>query len=259
MKLSNIDDPAKLSATVRIFHETISNINIDDGCAWNKEVFKHYRIFENDNSRKWCLHLCTQHVRDILGREKNKRFYIGPGRDGSSGDKISVDVKFNTTATTPIIPFNKFLKKQGYVKSSFGYVQDKETRCEAWNVLEDQVELDSNKLFKDVYEQLVIFIHPMFSTATQDEKKISDAKKATSATSVDSSSTRPPTGSLPAQAVKAEAVAEVAKDDSPNEEQVDQYLEQQQQEQQEQQEEEANYDYEELPPLEEKAIDQADL
>ena len=70
---------------------------------------------------------------------------------------------------------------------------------------------------------------------------------------MDSSSTRPPAGISPAQAVKAEAVAEVAKDDSPNEEQVDQYLEQHQ----EQQEEEADYDP--LPPMEEMKIDQADL
>ena len=100
----------------------------------------------------------------------------------------------------------------------------------------------------------------MFSTAESDAKKVSDAKKATSATIVDSSSTRPPTGILPAQAVKAEAVAEIAKDDSPNEEQVEQYLEQQQEQHQEQQEEDA--DYEELPPLpplEEKKIDPSDL
>ena len=84
-----------------------------------------------------------------------------------------------------------------------------------------------------------------------------DAKKATSDTIVDSSSTRPPTEILPASPMKAEAVTEFAKDHSPDEEQVDQYLEQQQQERQE---EEANYDYEELPPLfEEKKIDQADL
>ena len=65
---------------------------MDDGCVWKKEVFKHYRILENVNTRKWYMDLCTQHVRDILGKEKNKRFYIGPGRDGSSEDKVSVDV-----------------------------------------------------------------------------------------------------------------------------------------------------------------------
>ena len=48
---ANIDDPKKLSVDVRIFHETIGELNIDDGCAWNKEVFKHYRIFENLNAR----------------------------------------------------------------------------------------------------------------------------------------------------------------------------------------------------------------
>jgi len=256
MKTSNIDDPAQLSPAVQVFHETISNINMDEGCLWKKEVFKHYRILENANSRTWCMNLCTQHVRDILRREKNKRLFIGPGRDGSSNDKVSVDVKFNTTATTPLNPVNKYLKAQEYVKSSFGYVQDKVTKTETWSVIEDQVDLDSNKHFEEAYEQLVVIIHPMFSTAESDGKKASDAKKTKSATTVDSSSTRPPERSLPAQAVKAEAVTEFAKDHSPDEEQVDQYLEQQQQEQQE---EEANYDFDELPPLEEKTIDQADL
>ena len=100
----------------------------------------------------------------------------------------------------------------------------------------------------------------MFSTAANDETKTSDAKKAASANTVDSSSTRPPEEITSAQAVKAEAVAEIAKDDSPNEEQVEQYLEQQQEQHQEQQEEDA--DYEELPPLpplEEKKIDLSDL
>ena len=246
MKPSNIDDPALLSPAVRVFHETISDINMDEGCLWKKEVFKHYRILENANSRTWCMNLCTQHVRDILRKEKNKRLFIGPGRDGSSNDKVSVDVKFNTTATTPNNPVNKYLKAQGYVKSSFGYVQDKVTKTETWSVIEDQVDLDSNKHFTDAYEQLVIIIHPMFSTAESDGKKASDAKKTKSATTVASSSTRPPEGSLPAPAVNEEAVAEIGRDDSPNQEQVDKYLEE-------------DADFSPLPPLEEKKIDQADL
>ena len=48
--------------------------------------------------------------------------------------------------------------------------------------------------------------------------------------------------------MKAEAVTEIAKDHSPNEEHVDQYL----------QDEQAEADYD-LPPLEERKIDQADL
>ena len=96
----------------------------------------------------------------------------------------------------------------------------------------------------------------MFSTSIGDETKEIGAKKATSDTIVDSSSTRPPTEVLPASPAKAEPVTEFAKDHSPDEAQVNQYLEQ---EQQEQQEEEANYEFDELPPFEEKTIDQADL
>jgi len=117
-------------------------------------------------------------------------------------------------------------------------------------VIEDQVELDSNKFFKDAYDQLVIIIHPMFSTAESDDKKAaaaSDVKKATSETIVDSSSTRPPTEVLPTSPVKAEAITEIAKDHSPNEEEVAKYLE------------DEEVDYDELPPLEEMTIDKADL
>ena len=149
------------------------------------------------------------------------------------------------------------MKKEDYVKSSFIYERDKVTQCVTWTVVEDQIDPDSDKVFKDIYEQMVIIIHPMFSTSIGDETKEIDAKKATSDTIVDSSSTRPPTEILPASSMKAEAVTEFAKDHSPDEAQVNQYLEQ---EQQEQQEEEANYDFDELPPLfEEKEIDQADL
>jgi len=116
-------------------------------------------------------------------------------------------------------------------------------------VIEDQVELDSDKLFKDAYEQMVIIIHPMFSTAASDAKKTSDAKKANSATTVDSSSTRPPEGILPTPAANGEAIAEIGRDDSPNQEQVDKYLA-------EEVTPSADYD---LPPLEEKKIDPTDL
>jgi len=205
-KHSNIDDPSKLSDAVRVFHETISNLPIDDDRIWKREVFKHYRIIDNVNSRKWCMNHCTQHVRDILGREKNKRLYIGPGRDGSSNDKIAVDVKFDSRSTKPIMPENKFLRNQGYVKTSFGYEQDEETLTETWTVIEDQVELDNEKVYKEGFVQMVIILHPMFSIAEN------DAKKATSSTIV------------PVQAAKVEAVANLAIDHSPTQEETEKYL-----------------------------------
>ena len=226
-KHSNIDDPSKLSDALRVLHETISNLPIDDDGIWKCEVFKHYKIIENVNQRKWCMNNCTQHVRDILGREKNKRLYIGPGRDGSSYDKISVDVKFDSRTTKPIMPENKFLRNQGYVKTSFGYEQDKETQTDTWTVIEDQVEIDNERVYKEAFAQMVIFIHPMFSTAEN------DAKKATSSTIV------------PAQAAKVEAVADLAIDHSPTQEETDKFLE----------EEEANYEVTEHKV----EIDQAEL
>ena len=115
----------------------------------------------------------------------------------------------------------KFLKKEEYVKSSFVYERDKVTQCETWTVIEDQIDSDSDKVFKDIYEQMVIFIHPMFSTAASDDTKTSEAKKAASAITVDSSCTRPPDEISTTPAVKAAAVAEISKDASPNEEQVE--------------------------------------
>ena len=137
---------------------------------------------------------CTQHVRDIRGKESNKRLYIGPGRDGSSDDKISVDVKFDSRTTK--ITENKFLRAQGYVKTSFAFERDEETQTDSWRVIEDQVELDNEQLFSDPVDQMVIIIHPMFSTAED------DAKKAASSTTA------------PAQA-GTEAVANLAIDNSP--------------------------------------------
>ena len=111
------------------------------------------------------------------------------------------------------------MRAQGYVKTSFGYERDEETQTDTWNVIEDQVELDNERVYKEAFAQMVIIIHPMFSTAEN------DAKKATSSTIV------------PGQATKVDAVANLAIDNSPTQEQVEKYLE-----------EEADYD-----------IDQAEL
>ena len=183
-KHSNIDDPDRLSAAVKVFHETISSPPIGDEDVWKHEVFKHYKILDNANQRKWCMDHCTQHVRDILGREKNKRLYIGPGRDGSSFDKISVDVKFHSRNTQPMMPENKYLRQQGCVKSSFGYELDEETQTDTWIVLEDQVDMRDEKVLKEAYAQLVVIIHPMFSTAENNAKAVQEkglTAKATSA------------------------------------------------------------------------------
>ena len=105
------------------------------------------------------------------------------------------------------MPENKFLRNQRYVKTSFGYEQDIETRTETWTVIEDQVELDNERIFKEAVAQMVIIIHPMFSTAD------TDAKPATSSTTV------------PAEATKVEAVANLAIDQSSTQDAEAKYLE----------------------------------
>ena len=111
---------------------------------------------------------CTQHVRDMRGKESNKRLYLGTGRDGSSDNKVSVDVKFCSN-TTKIVE-NPFLKAQGYCKTSFAFERDAETQADTWQVIEDQVELDNEYILSDPTPQMVIIIHPMYSTAVEDEK-----------------------------------------------------------------------------------------
>ena len=47
-----------------------------------------------------------KHLSDI-GHDKNKRIYIGPGRDGSSDDKIPVDLKFDPQNT--FVSYSQFM------------------------------------------------------------------------------------------------------------------------------------------------------
>jgi len=157
-KHANIDDPNKLSEAVRLFHETISSITIGDDRVWKYEVFKHYQIIDDLNHRKWVMDNCTQHVRDLRGKESNKRLYLGPGRDGSSDNKVSVDVKFHSNSTK--ITENPYLKSLGYCKTSFAYERDAETQTDNWQVIEDQAELDDDTTLSDPTPQMVIIYIP---------------------------------------------------------------------------------------------------
>ena len=175
-KHAHIDDPDKLSDSVKLFHENISSISIDDGRQWKYEVFKHYKIIENVNHRNCVMDNCVQHVRDLRGKDSNKRLYIGPGRDGSSDNKISVDVKFNSNSTK--VAENPFLKEQGYCKTSFAYGRDAKTQVDTWQIIEDQEELENEYLLSDKTSKMVIIIHPMYSTAEEDAKKTLPADMA---------------------------------------------------------------------------------
>ena len=83
------------------------------------------------------------------------------------------------------MPENQFLRKQGCVKSSFGYELDEETQTDTWIVLEDQVDMRDEKVFKEAYERLIVIIHPMFSTAENDVKTATIASAETKAKAKD--------------------------------------------------------------------------
>ena len=136
----------------------------------------------------------------MRGKASNKRLYLGPGRDGSSDNKISVDVKFHSNSTK--VTENPYLKLQGYFKTSFAYERDAETQTDNWQVIEDQAELDNEETLSDPTPQMVIIIHPMYSTAVEDEKAVEEEKRAVSTTTT------------PAQ-TETTTVANLAVDNSP--------------------------------------------
>ena len=155
---------------------------------------------------------CTQHVRDMRGKESNKRLYLGPGRDGSSDNKVSVDVKFHSNSTK--ITENPYLKAQGFCKTSFAFERDAETQTANWQVIEDQAELDNEYTLFDPTPQMVIIIHPMYSTAVEDEKAVEEEKKAVSATTTPAQTESTPVANLAVD-------NSPPKDDSESEEEAD--------------------------------------
>ena len=156
-----IDNPSALTDEVLAFHEHMCNIPIpDDGeCSWKTQILEHFKIDSDTEIRKYFLDHCFKHLAD-LGKEKNKRIYVGPGRDGSSEDKISVDCKFMSSTTK--IAFNKTWVEQGYVKSSFASTNEDE-----WEMIEDQVELPWETRLEERAEKLVVIIHPGYGTCTR--------------------------------------------------------------------------------------------
>ena len=104
------------------FHETVCAVPLpDDDPLWKNSVFKYFKIFEDLQERQYILDNCFRHI-DDLGKDKNKRIYLGPGRDGSSDDKIPVDCKFDSQSTK--ITFNTAGPSHGYVKSSFALEEE---------------------------------------------------------------------------------------------------------------------------------------
>ena len=126
----------------------------------------------------------------LRGKDSNKRLYIGPGRDGTSDNKISVDVKFNSSSTK--VAENPYLMEQRYCKTSFAYGRDAKSKIETWQNIEDQEEIDHERLLPEKTSKIVIIIHPMYSTAEEDAKKAlpADMSKMTTSASTTAEQTQ---------------------------------------------------------------------
>ena len=105
-------------------------------------MFKYFRILEDQRERHFILDNCFRHL-DDLGKTQSRRIYLGPGRDGSSDDKIPVNCKFHSRSTR--ITYNKTWPSQGYVRSSFAL----EAEGSEWQLVEDQVRLDDVTTLKN--------------------------------------------------------------------------------------------------------------
>ena len=116
---------------------------------------------------------CVTHVIEMhegRDRPKNKRIYIGPGRDGSSVDKLSVDLKFDPFNTKMTIP--KIWRDEGYVKTTFML---RTSRCsleefhEGWTMIEDAVHHAVSQEFHDEKpDRIAIILHPPVEYDTRD-------------------------------------------------------------------------------------------
>ena len=103
-----------------------------------------------------CINALFQHLED-LKKDSNKRIYIGPGRDGSSDDKIAVDCKFNPQNTK--ITFSKSWERAGYKKTTFAYSLGKDS----WDLIEHNEALGgvTKIASEDQVKKIAIFIYPI--------------------------------------------------------------------------------------------------
>ncbi len=108
MKSKPVDDDRMLSDPVIQFHKSLMDAVPQDesrATSWKAEFLNHFNLTGHD--RKIFAETMFMQL-DDLGLMKNKRVYIGPGRDGSSDDKIPIDLKFAPLTTK--IAWNKTWK-----------------------------------------------------------------------------------------------------------------------------------------------------
>ena len=130
--------------------------DVRDNGDWKNKVFENLRLTDEDcdESHTDCCDNAFKYL-DDLDKRMNKRIYICPGRDGSSDDKIALDLKFDLMSTKVSIP--KLWKQQGYVKTTFILMSDTQsarTACKLWTLVEEQVDLATITEIGVVYEKL---------------------------------------------------------------------------------------------------------
>ena len=174
-KYKPVDDDEALSEGTKAFHQNLIDCvpqRYTDAGEWKNHFDK--GIDTHGPARSAFLGHVFDHLKD-LGKTKNKRIYIGPGRDGSSNDKISIDCKYAPLNTK--VSSSKIWKEQGFVKSSYAYFETKAEPTGSpvgdgkWRCIEGGANLDSDvKLVPDQVDgkdhawpkKLAVLIHPRY-------------------------------------------------------------------------------------------------
>ena len=156
------DHLAMLSAESVSWHEYLIAAAPKDSVenkTWKNDIFSEHDIREIMNLS--VLNGCVQHVEEIQKdrkRASNKRIYIGPGKDGTTDDKIAVEVRFDSSTTKVTTPAT--WKAEGYKKTSWIKV-DRTDDSPIWTMIEDSVPLEEVKDFQTRKpEFMVMLLHP---------------------------------------------------------------------------------------------------
>lgn len=165
-----VDNIELSSDKTKTFHENLVAAAREESVrngTWKNDVSSVHGIREVVNNA--ALGGMVQHVKEIhkdKKRTSNKRIYTGPGRDGSTDDKISVDLKFDPSNTK--VTCLPTWKQQGYKKTSF-MLDDRSVGGKTWVVIEDSVPLDEVKDFSAQQpEQVAILLHPAIQTKKEE-------------------------------------------------------------------------------------------
>ena len=110
-------------------------------------------MFDND-----CLGSLFQLRRKQNIERKSGKTYIGPGRDGSSGDKMPIECRIFPHTRDSRIYATKIYKQAGWVKTTFIQGPDGWGQLESGVPLESVTNIEYNK--ETLPERMAIIIHP---------------------------------------------------------------------------------------------------